>query len=175
MRSARGEKRRYRCAGMTMVEVMIAASILAMVFLTAAFILSTTSKQTRLLYGDSRTLRSAHLALDHIRYNLTKAKISTTPGEALDISDENQKIEFTSWWLGPTPGRSAYKFDNGYLQYFKNSSQADPDFKIGPLDDIRFEVLGAGTTVSVTVTTLQTYSWKKDRPYTLVEKISLRY
>ena len=149
----------------------MATSILAVVFLAAAFIQSVSAKQTRLLYGDARTLHRCHLAFDYIRYKLSMAQVG-----ALVVNEEGETIEFHNPMLGTTLGQpiSALKFDSGELQYYRDTTQTDPDHEIGLLDDVQFEVLGAGNAVRVTITTLQSYSWSKDRPFTLVGEITLR-
>lgn len=164
-----GNRRRAKGAGMTLLEIMIAVGVLAMAFTAVAFIQSATAKQILALYGDSRTLHRAHLVLDRIRYKLCMGQVGTAV-----VKDNGRTIEFVNPTLGgPT---SAIKLVDGKVYYYEDKTQAAsaPGQGIGLVEDLQFELLGAGNAVRVTVTTLQRFSWRLDRPYTLQTEITLR-
>jgi len=164
-----GTHTRRKCAGMTMLELMVTVGILGILFVAVAFLESTTVRQTVTLYGDARTLQRAHLALQYIQYRLYTAEVSTPvvkdSGQTLEYKDPNK--------AGVT---SAIKLAKGKIYYYDDITKppTTPGQGIGIIDDLQFQVLGAGNGVRVTIKTLQKYSWKLDRPYTLRNDITVR-
>ncbi|KPL07507.1 hypothetical protein AMJ85_09385 [candidate division BRC1 bacterium SM23_51] len=150
---------------------MLAVGVLAMVFTAMAFVQSTTARQTLALYGDARTLHRAHLVKDRLHRYLCMAQIGSAA-----VKDSGRTIEFYNPFLSTTPGTpvSAIKFEDGYACYYRDKTQSDPDHRTGLINDIEFEILGAGNAIRVTIKTLERYTWKLDRPYTLVCQISAR-
>lgn len=155
---------------MTLLEVMIACSILGIVLVGVAFIESASAKQWLALYGDSRTLHRAHLVLDRIRYKLMMGQVGMVV-----IKDTGQTIEFRDPNL--TAGViSAFKFMNGKVFYYEDKTLAasTPGQGIGTVQSLQFQLLGAGQTVRVVAVTSQRYSWKLARPFTLDTEVTLR-
>jgi len=148
---------------------MVAMSVLTMVFLAMAFLQSATAKQARSLYGDARTLHRAELVLQRIRFMLYMGQV----GSAV-VKDDGRTLEFVNPNLGGLT--SAFKFLSGKVYYYadKTAAASTPGQGIGLIHDLEFEILGAGNAVRVTVTTLQKYSWKLDRPFTLDTEVTLR-
>jgi len=158
-----------RKRGFTLLEVMIAVGLLAMVFLATAFIGSITAKQIKALYGDVRTLHRAHLVLERIRYKLMMGSVGSPV-----VKDDGRTLEFVNPLLNGSV--SAFKFVNGKVYYYADKTEAasTPGQGIGLVHDLRFEVLGPGNAVRVSVTTLENVTWKLAKPYTLTTEITLR-
>ena len=170
MNRTRRNNRRAQCRGVTMIEVIIAAGILGMVLMGVAFIEATSAKQTLALYGDSRTLHRAHLVLDRVRYKLMTAQVgsvvSVNDGRTIEFRDPNLALGKISMFV----------FREGKVFYYEDKTLAasTPGQGIGSVHDLQFTVLGAGNAVRVSARTLQTYSWRLAKPYTLDTEITLR-
>jgi Tfp pilus assembly protein PilV len=169
MKLARRTKRNKRCAGMTLLEIMVAVGIMGMVFIAVAFIESTTARQTLALYGDARTLHRAQLILEYIRY-----KVCTAQVDSLVVKDSGGTLEY----LDPNMNgaTSLITLVDGKVHFYedKTKTPTTPLQGIGKINNLQFVILGAGHGVQVTVQTLQKYSWKLDRPYTLTAEITMR-
>lgn len=159
------------------MEVMVAVTLLGAVFVATAYIQSATARQANSLYGDSKTLHRAHLAMERIRFELLEATVDT-----LIVKDNGRTIEYYNPTKGGLTGTwSAYRFERdgpagkgGHAVYYKDRSQSVPTHKIGLVSDVRFERWGPGRAVRVTITTIERHSWKLDRPYTIVAEITVR-
>lgn len=171
MKAIRRHRQRSGQRAMTFAEVMIAMSILGVIFLAAALMQLAAAKQTRALYGQSRTLNRVHTALDHIRYNMAEGLVGS-----LQVSNSGQAVAFHNPMLSASPGQpiSAYAFRNGTLYYFKDVKSTTTSDTIPLLNDVRFEIVGPGRAVRVTVAARQDFTWQRARPYTVVEEITLR-
>ena len=153
---------------MTLMEVMVACGVLGMAFLATAFIQVSTAKQIRALYGDARTLHRAQLVLDRIRYKLAMGQAGSPV-----VKDDGHTLEFTNPLLGGVV--SMFKFVDGRVYYYtdKTASPSAPGRGIGQVNDCRFEVLGAGNAVRVTITTLEHFTWRIDRPFSISMEVTL--
>ncbi len=169
MNCFRTKPNQSRTRGLTLLEVMMAVALLSAVFLSVAFISSETAKQTLSLYGDARTLRRAHLAMERVRYILAQ-------GQAFSgvVKDDGRTFEFRNPNM-PAGITSSFSFHDGKLFYRsdKNSGPVAPLQGIGLIEDVVFDVETTNT-VRVTVTTRQRYSWKLSKPFRLQTEITLR-
>jgi type II secretory pathway pseudopilin PulG len=154
---------------MTLLETMVTVMIMGMVMGGIAFIESTAARQTLALYGDARTLHRAQLILEYIRYKVCTAEVAT-----LIVKDSGQTLEYVDPNFGGAT--SAITLRNGKVYYYEDKTQppTTPGQGIGTINGLQFVVLGAGAGVQVTVETLQKYSWKLDRPYSLTVEVSMR-
>jgi len=154
----------------TLLEVMVAVSLLGLVFMGVAFIEVTSAKQIQELYGDARTLGRAHLVLTRIRYKLCMGEVGSPV-----VSDGGRTLTFRNPNLAPGV-ISGYKLLKGTVYYYEDMSQAasTPGQGIGLVRELQFQILGPGNGVRVIVQTLQRYSWKLDRPFKLDTEITLR-
>jgi hypothetical protein len=172
-RTIPGKKR-----GVTLIEIMVACGLLTMVFLAVAFIQVFTMRQTRVLATDARTLHRAHLVLDRVRFKLMMARVGT-----LNVLDNGRVLEFNDPNLPPGTismfkfyDRTAEEGKRNRVFYYedKSSIASAPGQGIGLIDDVRFVPLGPGNAVRVSITTIQEYAWKLDRPFTLSAEVTLR-
>jgi len=160
-----------RSRGVTLLEVMIACGVLGMVFAAVAYIQSASVKQIRTLYSDARTLHRAHLVIERIRYKLIMAQVGSVEVVA---GSNGRSISYINPNLGGVI-RSGFKFEEKKVYYYEDmSGTASAPGDVGPVEDIVYEILGAGNAVRITAKTLQKYSWKLDRPYTLISELTLR-
>ncbi len=169
MKRFRTHSKATRQGGLTLLEVMITVALLSAVYLSLAFITSETAKQTLALYGDARTLRRAHLAMERIRYILAQ-------GQAFSgvVKDNGRTFEFRNPNL-PAGVISSFSHHDGKLFYRadKNSGPVAPLQGIGLIEDVVFDEETTNT-VRVTITTRQRYSWKLSKPFRLQTEITLR-
>lgn len=176
MNFAKRFRRSRRTWGVTLVEVVAACSLMAMIFLATAFMMSGTAKQVRALYSDCRTLNRAHLVMQFIHYRLSMAMAGTT----VSTTDEGRTLLFYNPMITSTPGTpvSAFRFlpekQRVYYDMDKDNPVTDPGRGIGLVNDVKFEILGPGRAVRVTVITRQDYAWRLPKPYVLTAEISLR-
>lgn len=168
-------KRNRSKRGVTLVEVVAASSLMGMIFLATAFMMSGTAKQVRALYSDCRTLNRAHLVMQFIQYRLCMAMAGT-----VNTADEGRTLHFYNPMLSPTPGSpvSAFRFvpdqQRVYYDMDRENPVRDTQRGIGLVNDVKFEVVGPGRAVRVTIATKQNYSWRLAKPYVLEAEISLR-
>ena len=167
---------RSRRAGVTLLEVMVAVSILGMTLAAVAFIESASAKQTLVLYSDARTLHRAHLVLERIRYKLCMAEVGTVV-----VQDSGPHIGRTILYRNPNLAAgvlSKFTFHDGALYYHENKDGAAARPLINMVNDVVFksdDLPGDNpSTVGITVKTLQRYSWRLGRPYTLSTEVTLR-
>ena len=113
--------RRFRTgrktAGVTLVEVVAACSLMGVIFIATAFLMSGTAKQVRALYSDCRTLNRAHLVMQFIHYRLSMAMVG-----AVSISEDRHTIKFYSPMNGPNVGEpgttsTAYSSHHGSVTF----------------------------------------------------------
>jgi len=170
MKIARTTHRRRKA--MTLVETVIAMSVMSIFFLAVAYTEITAAKQTLVLFGDARTMHRAHLVLQQIRSKVHQAEVGS-----LVLADSGRTLRFRNPNL-PLGVTSAFVFnatDHNVLYYMDTTQPASaPGQGIGLVRDLRFEIMGAGNSVRVTVQTEQKYSWKLPRLYSLDTIVTLR-
>jgi type II secretory pathway pseudopilin PulG len=155
---------------MTFAEMMVAMSIMGIVFLAAAMLQYTAARQTRKLYGESRTMRRVQGAVEHMRFTLAEAMIGT-PATA----NSGRTLVFHNPMYSTTPGTpmSSYIFSDGKLYYLRDTS-ASSSRTIATLTDVQFRIIGPGRGVEATVQAEYDYAWMETRPYEIVEEFTLR-
>ena len=133
--------------GMTLVEVMIGASISMMVIGVVVGLMFISGRSIKEIYGQTRTRSARMMALDQIRYRLVNAQIGS-----VQISEEEHRITFRDPRFGGAT--SSFSFDPNTRTLFYDDVVGDTQSPMavvtGPID-ITFEVLQAGALINLKV------------------------
>lgn len=132
--------------GMTLVEVMIASSIMVFVFLALTFLQIASARSTKTNYSQARSQTERQQAIDQMRYTIMMARIGSAT-----VLDNGRTIQYNNPNLGPGI-TSSFFYENETLFYDEDIADADAAvIKTENLDDVWFEVIPPGATVVIHV------------------------
>ena len=168
MKFLRNPKPRRR--GFTLVEAMVALSVVSMVFGMVAFLQMFSARTSKKLNAFSRTQGIMYSALDQVMMRLCMAR---SGADNITISADGHQIDF----IDPNHGNvtSSFLFQNNTLYYDDDvSGGAGYQAKVTRLENLTFELLDGATVVRVTSKATAIAGYTLERPIEKQVSVYLR-